>query len=54
MGFVRVKARVWNINKPCDAKEIELFMNTNLIYAVLLIKLLQELGIETIGLGDSG
>jgi len=47
-GFVKVKARVWNIRDPSRAAEVELLADTGAIYTVLPSSILRDLGIEPI------
>jgi len=49
LGFVRVKARVWNVEKPENAAEVELLADTGAIYTVLPASLLRSLGVRSIG-----
>lgn len=49
MGFVRVKAKLWNIKSPENAKEVTLLADTGAIYTVLPKSLLELLGIKSIG-----
>lgn len=49
MGFVRVRARVWNIEKPEEVAEVELLADTGAIYTVLPASLLRSLGVRSIG-----
>ncbi|MEM1574712.1 MAG: Retroviral aspartyl protease [Nitrososphaerota archaeon] len=49
MGFVRVRARIWNIEEPKKLREVELLADTGAIYTVLPSSLLKELNVKTIG-----
>ncbi|MEM0054085.1 MAG: Retroviral aspartyl protease [Candidatus Methanomethylicia archaeon] len=49
MGFVRVRARIWNIEDPENVKEVTLLADTGAIYTVLPETLLQSLGVKCIG-----
>jgi len=49
LGFVRVRARVWNIEKPEKVAEVELLADTGAIYTVLPASLLRSLGVRSIG-----
>ncbi|MCX8204642.1 MAG: Retroviral aspartyl protease [Candidatus Nezhaarchaeota archaeon] len=49
MGFVRVKARVWNIESPGDVREVVLLADTGAIYTVLPGSFLRSLGVKSIG-----
>ncbi|MGC9136859.1 hypothetical protein [Caldivirga sp.] len=49
MGFVRIKARVWSLDRPSDVREIELLAATGSVYAVLPSGLLRKLGVNPIG-----
>lgn len=49
MNFVRVRARVWNIENPKLSRELELLADTGAIYTVLPSSLLEELSIRAIG-----
>jgi len=49
MGFVKVRAKVWNIENPTLSREVELLAGTGAIYTVLPSSLLKELGIRAIG-----
>ena len=49
MGFVKVKAIVWNVDKPSEVRELELLVDTGSIYTVLPAKLLSELSVKPIG-----
>jgi len=49
VGFVKVKARVWNIRNPSRAAEVELLADTGAIYTVLPSSLLRSLGVEPVG-----
>ncbi len=49
MGYVKVRAKVWNIGDPSRCREVELLADTGAIYTVLPTRLLKELGVEPIG-----
>ncbi|MEM1546743.1 MAG: retroviral-like aspartic protease family protein [Candidatus Methanomethylicia archaeon] len=49
MGFVRVKARVWNVEVPENVKEVTLLADTGAIYTVLPEEFLKSLHIKSIG-----
>ncbi len=49
MGFVRVKARVWNIECPENATEVTLLADSGAIYTVLPESLLKSIGVKSIG-----
>jgi predicted aspartyl protease len=49
VGFVRVKAKVWNVEKPESAREVLLLAGTGAIYTVLPRSLLEEMGVKSIG-----
>ena len=49
LGYVRVKARIWNVERPQEARVIELLADTGAIYTVLPSSLLRELGVTPIG-----
>ncbi|MBO3810240.1 MAG: Retroviral aspartyl protease [Candidatus Brockarchaeota archaeon] len=49
MGFVRVKARVWNIESPENATEVTLLADSGAIYTVLPESLLKSIGVKSIG-----
>jgi clan AA aspartic protease len=49
MGFVRVKAKVWNVENPENAREVFLLVDTGAIYTVLPRSLLEEMGVKSIG-----
>ncbi|WP_288006145.1 retroviral-like aspartic protease family protein [Thermofilum sp.] len=49
MAFVRVKAKVWNVENPENAREVLLLVDTGAIYTVLPRSLLEEMGIKNIG-----
>jgi predicted aspartyl protease len=49
VGFVRVKAKVWNVEKPESAREVLLLADTGAIYTVLPRSLLEEMGVKSIG-----
>ncbi len=49
MGYVRVKVRISNIERPEKSKEIELIADTGAIYTIVKRKTLEEIGIRPIG-----
>ncbi len=49
MGFVRVKAKVWNVERPEVAREVVLLADTGAIYTVLPRSLLEEMGVSSVG-----
>ncbi|PCN51195.1 Retroviral aspartyl protease [Candidatus Geothermarchaeota archaeon ex4572_27] len=49
MGYVKVRAKVWNVENPALSREVELLADTGAIYTVLPSSLLRELGIKPIG-----
>jgi predicted aspartyl protease len=49
VGFVRVKAKVWNVEKPERAREVLLLADTGAIYTVLPRSLLEEMGVKSVG-----
>ncbi len=49
MGYIRVRARIWNIEKPTEIKEVELLVNTGAIYTVLPSTLLRSMGVKPVG-----
>ena len=49
MGFVRVKAKVWNVEKHESAREVLLLAGTGAVYTVLPRSLLEEMGVKSIG-----
>jgi len=49
MGFVKIKARVWNIEDLSRVTEVELLADTRAIYTVLPSSLLKSLGVKPIG-----
>jgi len=48
-GFVRVKAKVWNVESLENVKEVILLAGTDAIYTVLPESLLKSLGVKSIG-----
>jgi len=48
VGFVRVKARIWNIDQPSRSAEVELLADTGAIYTVLPASLLRSIGVEPV------
>ena len=49
MGYIRVKARVWNVENPAISREVEFLTDTGAIYTVLPSSLLRELNVKPIG-----
>ncbi|MDW8044907.1 MAG: retroviral-like aspartic protease family protein [Nitrososphaerota archaeon] len=49
MDFVKVKARVWNVENPGNVREVTLLADTGAIYTVLPESLLKSLGIRSMG-----
>ncbi|ADM27623.1 conserved hypothetical protein [Ignisphaera aggregans DSM 17230] len=49
MGFLRIKARIWNVEDLSRATEVELLADTGAIYTVLPSSLLKSLGVKPIG-----
>jgi len=49
MGYVKVRARIWNVEDPRKAKGVELLVDTGAVYTVLPRSLLEELGVEPMG-----
>lgn len=49
MGFVRVKARVWNVESPENVREVVLLADTGAIYTVLPEAFLKSLGVKSVG-----
>jgi len=49
LGYIRVKARVWNVGNPLASREVELLTDTGAVYTVLPSSLLKELGVEPVG-----
>ncbi|MEM1538703.1 MAG: retroviral-like aspartic protease family protein [Candidatus Nezhaarchaeales archaeon] len=49
MGFIRVKAKVWNVESPENIREVTLLADTGAIYTVLPESLLKSLGVKSIG-----
>jgi len=49
VGFVRVKAKVWNVEKHESAREVLLLAGTGAVYTVLPRSLLEEMGVKSIG-----
>ncbi|WP_054857818.1 aspartyl protease family protein [Vulcanisaeta sp. JCM 16159] len=50
MGFIRVRAKVWSVDRPSEPSEVELVVDTGSVYTVLPAKLLNELGVKPMGL----
>jgi len=49
LGFVKVKAKIWNIENLENVKEITLLADAGAIYTVLPETLLKSLGVKSIG-----
>lgn len=49
LGYVRVKARIWNVESPGSAAEVTLLADTGAIYTVLPGSLLRSLGVRSTG-----
>jgi len=49
MGFVKVRVKIGNPEKPSVSKEVELIADTEAIYTVVSKKILEELGIRKRG-----
>jgi len=49
LGYIRVKARIWNVENPSISRHVEFLVDTGAIYSVLPSSLLKELGVEPIG-----
>lgn len=49
MGFVKVRVRIGNPEKPGVSREVELIADTGAIYTVVSRKILEELGIQKRG-----
>ncbi|MEM1810834.1 MAG: retroviral-like aspartic protease family protein [Thermofilaceae archaeon] len=49
MGFVKVKAKVWNVEHPEDVREVTLLADTGAIYTVLPEAFLRSLRVKSIG-----
>jgi len=49
MGFIKVKAFIWNIFDPKKSREVEFLADTGAIYTVLPETLLNQLNIRKIG-----
>ncbi len=49
MGYVRIKARIWNIDDPSREAYVTLLADTGAIYTVLPSSLLEELGVKPVG-----
>ena len=49
MGYVRVKVKISNIERPEKSREIELIADTGAIYTIVKRKTLEELEIKPIG-----
>ena len=48
LGYVKVKARIWNIEEPNYYRDIELLADTGAIYTVVPASILNELKIKVI------
>ena len=46
MGFVKVRVKIGNPEKPSVSKEVELIADTGAIYTVVNKKILEEIGSE--------
>jgi predicted aspartyl protease len=46
---VKVKARVWDVFKPDDVREVEVLVDTGAIYSVLPSSLLKSMSVSVIG-----
>ena len=49
MGYVRVRAKIWNVEEPSRCGEVELLADTGAIYTVLPASLLRDLGVKPVG-----
>ena len=49
MGFVKVRVKIGNPEKPGISREVELIADTGAIYTVVSRKILEELGIQKRG-----
>ncbi len=49
MGYVRVKAKIWNVERPEDVKEAIMLVDTGAIYTMLPKSVFHELGVKPIG-----
>ncbi len=49
MGYVRVKAKVWNVEKPGEVRNVDLLADTGAVYTVLPRSLLESLGVKSVG-----
>ena len=49
MRYIKVKAKVWNVESPTISKEVELLADTGAVYTVLPSSLLKELKVKPIG-----
>ncbi len=49
MGYVKVRAKIWNIDDPSKEAIVTLLADTGAIYTVLPSNLLREIGVKTIG-----
>ena len=52
MGFVKVRVKIGNPEKPSVSKEVELIADIEAIYTVVSKKILEELGIRKGGNGN--
>jgi len=48
MGFVKIRAKVWNIYDPDRVREVEMIVDTGALYSVLPRSLLEELGVNPV------
>jgi len=48
LGYIKVKAKVWNVESPTISKEVELLADTGAVYTVLPSSLLKELKVKPI------
>lgn len=49
MGYVKVKAVIWNIDNPGNSREVEAMVDTGSIYTVMPKSLLESLGVKPMG-----
>jgi len=49
LEYVKVRAKIWNIEDPYRSREVELLADTGAIYTVLPTNLMKELGVKSIG-----
>lgn len=53
MRYIKVKARVWNVENPATiSKKVELLTNTRAVYMILPSSLLKELKVRLTVEGD--